>query len=148
MRSKRHLIILPPPQNRGVFGGWGGGVTFFNNFMNFWVGTTKKIGGDFEQSRCFGMGIGRFLTLPQPFYTFVNFKKSGIFSIFWANLAVFVFKMRFWAKLVPRTIKYGFFVIVWILKMVYIDFLSILNLLKFWVFMHFFMLKSVVFKSG
>ena len=76
---------------------------FWNIFMNFWVWDTKKIWKDFGEKPMVWMIIGQF----RPFYNFVKFKKSEI-QYFWANLATFFFKIRFWAKLVLEPLKMVF----------------------------------------
>ena len=57
----------------------------------------------------------------RPIYAFLKFKKPGIFSIFWQIWQLF-FQNAILSKIGPRTIKNGFSEIVYVLKMVYINF--------------------------
>ena len=53
------------------------------------------------------MLIGRFRPIPADLCIF-EIQKIWDFQYFWANLATFFFKMRFWAKLVLELLKMFF----------------------------------------
>ena len=103
-RLKRHLIILPPP--KGLFLGGGGKV--FRISPSFLVLKQKQhFGKSMELAGIFDDQFGRFGPIPANLWLF-EIQKICDFQCFWANLATFFFKMRFWAKLVLESLKMVF----------------------------------------
>ena len=128
---------------------FGGGVSFLEYFHEFLgLGHKKIFGMTLGQSQCFEIIIGQFRPLPTILWIW-EIQKIWNFQYFWANLATFFFKIRFWTKLVLES-----------LNMVFLTFFRSWTsedglyrfLIHFWAFkilsFHaFFMLKSVVFAS-
>ena len=94
------------------------------------------------QSQCFGIIIGQFRPLPSILWL-CEIQKICDFQFLGANLATCFFKIRFGAKLVLEPLKMVFLILFRSWKW----FTSIFELLKFWVFMHFFILKFLVFAN-
>ena len=97
-RRKRHLINLPPPPKKKKWRFWGGKIFGIFSWI-FGFGTQKNFGKTLGQSRCFGIIIGRFRPLSAILWL-REIQKIWDFHYFWANLATFFFKIRFWPKLV------------------------------------------------
>ena len=97
IRFKRHLIIVPPP--KGPF--LGGGEHFWDISFNFLSGlrTNLFFGKSIELAGISDRQFGRFGPIPANLWPF-EIQKICNFQCFWANLATFFLKMRFWAKLV------------------------------------------------
>jgi hypothetical protein len=73
--------------------------------MNFLVlDRQKNSGQNLKQVGTFDVLIGRFRQIP-VILCFCEIQKIWDFHYFWANLVKFFFKMRFWEKIGPRTIK-------------------------------------------
>ena len=83
----------------------------FLAFIISWIfefGTQKQLEKTFEQSRCFGMIIGRFRLLP-AILCFCEIQNNlGLFSIFGQIWQLFFFQNAILGKIGPRTIKNGF----------------------------------------
>ena len=101
---KRHLINLPPPK-MALF--WGG-VSFLEYFHEFLgLGHKKIFVMTLGQSRCFEIVIGQFRPLSAILWIW-EIQKIWNFQYFWANLATFFFKIRFWTKLVLESLNMVF----------------------------------------
>ena len=120
---KRHLIIF---------------LEYFHGFLG--LGHEKNFGKTLWQSRCFGIIIGQFRPLP-PILSLCEIQKIWDFQYFWANLATFFFKIRFWTKLVLEPLKMFFLTLFRSWRW----FISIFD--PFVSFYVFFMSKSVDFAS-
>ena len=138
--QKRNLIS-PPPTKKGLFLGEGDCFGIFSWFFGF--GAQNNLGKTLGQSRCFGMIISQF----RPFYDFVKFKKSGVFSLLEKIWQLFFFQITILSQIGPRTIKNGFSWHSLGSKDDLYRFLIHFWLFKILSFYAFFMLKSVVFSS-
>ena len=94
--------FTPPPQKRGLF--FGGGKVFGIFPSIFCVRTKFFFWWKYEASRNFWWVIRPILTNLWLF----EIQKIWDFQYFWANLATFFFKMRFWAKVVLEPLKMCF----------------------------------------
>jgi hypothetical protein len=90
-RGKQHLIILPPPPEKGFFVC---GVAFFEQFHEFLVLGKQKIlvmiWSKPKLLMCLSADSGYF----RPFYAFCEIQKIWNFEYFLANLVTFFFQMR------------------------------------------------------
>ena len=110
--------------------------------------TSPKKGPFGEGGKVFGISpsifdsqFGWFWPISANLWLF-EIQKIWDFQYFWANLANFFFKMRFWAKLVLQTLKMDFLRL--FRPMIYIHFRPF-TILSFYAF---FMLKSVVYSHN
>ena len=74
--------------------------------------------------------FGRFVPIPANLWLF-EIQKIWNFHYFWANLATLFFQNAILGEIGPKTIKNRFSEILYTLKIFYIDFLSIFDLLEF-----------------
>ena len=130
---KRHLIKSPPPPKKRPFF-LGGGGDFWGIFSwIFGFGTQKKFWEDFEVKAMFW---DNYRPIPAILWL-CEIQKIWDFQYFWANLATLFFKIQFGAKLDPEPLKMISLTFFRSWRWFISIFLSIFELLKFWVFMHF-----------
>ena len=97
--------FTPPPPKWPFLGG---GVSFLEYFHEFLgLGHKKIFGMTLGQSRCFEIVIGQFRPLPAILWIW-EIQKIWNFQYFWAILATFFFKIRFWTKLVLESLNMVF----------------------------------------